>query len=111
MYPYTCCAKVQTCHVNKSKLMQIHTTKQAAVAMAAAYPSLLSQTMLEQAAIDRGYPPLSDIINQKAPPLEILNWNHVNMYVRMINVHNMFTYVPFLPSVRTRLLCPTLTPP
>lgn len=89
--------------------MQVHTTKQAAVAMTAAYPSLCSQTMLKQAAPDHGYPPLADIINQTAPPHAVLNWNHVHMYVRMINVHNMFTYIPFVSNVTTRLLCPALT--
>ena len=87
--------------------LQVNTAKQAAVGMVAAYPSLLSQTLLEQAALDRGYPPLPDIINQTVPPHEVLTWHHVNMYVRTINVYNMFTYVPFLSTIGTRLLCPS----
>lgn len=76
--------------------------------MVAAYPGLLNQTVLEAAAIDRGFPPLANIINQTVPPHETLKWSHVSMYVRTINIHNMLTYIPFLSSITTRLLCPSL---
>ena len=101
------CVRFLMMHICVVCALQVNTAKQAAVGMVAAYPSLLSQTLLEQAALDRGYPPLPDIINQTVPPHEVLTWHHVNMYVRTINVHNMFTYVPFLSTIRTRLLCPS----
>ena len=85
--------------------MQMLTVSQNAIWTVAAYPTLVSAPLLEALAQVHAEPSMSELLGHAPSPEQSLNWKHVTDYVHSITVHNMTTYVPFLPTVKRQMLC------
>lgn len=72
--------------------------------MVAAYPFWPNQNVLEDVAVQRGEASQGDIVSQRYVPHDTLTWSDVKLYANTISDQNMFTYVPFVSSHRSRLL-------
>lgn len=80
-------------------ILQVLTSAQNTAWMVATYPSLLTAPIFTTLARRHKKPVMHDVLGQPPPADTLSNWGHVSKYVYSITVHNMLTYVPFLPNI------------